>query len=228
MIDELEHILQYYFKDRELLQEALTHPSISQQKGAYRQTLFNYERLEFLGDGVLGLVIAELLLKKYPTEREGALAKRQAALVRGEAVAEVAEQLKIGQYIYMAQGEESMGGRNNASNIENALEAIIGAIYQDGGIDAARAFISRHWDNQLEQMTEPPKDPKTTLQEWSQSKGLPIPEYTTLTTRGPSHQPLFEVQVSITGFAPITAEGASKKKAEKDAAKKMLDIVHGQ
>lgn len=221
---ELEEILGYQFRNPRLLEEALTHPSMSRQHNE-GDPLFNYERLEFLGDAVLGLVIAELLIRKYPKEKEGALAKRQAGLVRGEAVASVAIKLEIGRFIIMTHGEESTGGRENISNIENALEAIIGAIYRDSSIENAAAFICKHWVSLVENMKEPPKDPKTSLQEWAQAKGLPIPEYTVIRTTGPSHNPRFTVTVAVEGHDAVQAEGASKKKAEKSAARKLLDVV---
>lgn len=224
-MNELEKILHYKFKNEQLLEEALTHPSMSRQNHESERP-FNYERLEFLGDAVLGLVIAELLVLKYPNEKEGALAKRQAGLVRGEAVANVANKLGIGKYIKMTQGEQSMGGRENVSNIENALEAIIGAIYRDSDLSAAAAFICKHWAKLVENMKEPPKDSKTTLQEWAQAKGYPIPVYTLVETTGPSHAPRFTIAVKVEGFDPIQATGESKKKAEKDAANRLLKVIN--
>ncbi|MCE3232780.1 MAG: rnc [Rickettsiaceae bacterium] len=225
-MEQIEASLGYVFQNKKLMEEALTHPSISQQETS--KNLFNYERLEFLGDGVLGLVIAELLINKYPEEKEGHLAKRQAGLVRGESVAKVAMQLGIGRFIKMTQGEEFMGGRDNSSNMENTMEALIGAVYLDGGLAAAKDFIAKHWAALLEDMKEPPKDAKTALQEWAQGRGLPIPKYTTVNSKGPSHDPEFEVEVEVVGLAPVKAIGGSKKKAEMDAAQKMLDIAQGE
>ncbi len=213
--------LGYEFKTPTLLEEALTHPSAS-FKNAQNVTI-NYERLEFLGDAVLGLVIAELLMHAYPDENEGALAKRQASLVRGEALAKIATQMGIGQYIKMAEGEETMGGRTNPRNIENALEAVIGAIYQDGGLIEAKKFIMKYWGALVHIMALPPKDAKTTLQEWVQSKGYPIPVYEVIQTDGPPHAPMFTIRLQLPDLLPIEAKGESKKKAEKEAAKQMLD-----
>ncbi|MDA0782350.1 MAG: ribonuclease III [Rickettsiales bacterium] len=224
MVDKIEKALSYSFKDHSLLEEALTHPSISKQR-CDKISFFNYERFEFLGDAVLGLVIAELLINKYPEEKEGSLAKRLAGLVRGEALVSVARKLNIGEFIKMTQGEEVMGGRDNSSNIENTLEAIIGAIYIDSGLESARDFISRHWIELVDNMKEPPKDPKTELQEWSQGRGLPIPEYKVIKQTGPSHDPFFEISVKVEGVEEVTADGNSKKKAEKNAAKKLLKII---
>lgn len=223
-MDKLEKALSYSFKNHALLEEALTHPSISKNRGDQTQ-IFNYERFEFLGDSVLGLVIAELLIHKYPDEKEGELAKRLAGLVRGEALVSVSKKLNIGEFIKMTQGEEFMGGRDNASNVENTLEAIIGAIYIDSGLESAREFISRHWLELIDNMKEPPKDPKTELQEWSQGLGLPIPDYNIVKQVGPSHNPFFEVSVNVKGWQEVVAEGTSKKKAEKNAAKKLLKII---
>lgn len=220
-MNELMDRLGYQFKKTVLLEEALTHPSISKKNG--KNETVNYERLEFLGDSVLGLVIAEWLMDIYPEEDEGALAKRQAALVRGEALAVVATSLHIGHAIKMADGEEAMGGRTNPRNIENALEAIIGGIYQDGGLENARAFIMKHWDPLVNDMEAPPKDAKTELQEWAQSKGQPIPVYEVIHTEGPSHAPIFTVRAHVAGMTPTEAKGETKKKAEKEAAKRMLD-----
>lgn len=213
----LYQVLGYHFKNPLLLEEALTHPSVSLTH-RNRDRVKNYERLEFLGDGVLGLIIAELLFYDNPDENEGGLAKRQSALVRGETVAQIASTLGIGEFIIMTEGEESMGGRNNANNMENTLEAIIGAIYLDGGLDPAKQFILTHWQPVAQTIKEPPKDPKTLLQEWAQYRGLPIPGYRTVTVKGPSHAPLFTIEVSVEGYPPIQATGATKKVAEKAAA----------
>lgn len=223
-MEKIEEALSYNFKNHSLLEEALTHPSISKQHSEGKG-YFNYERFEFLGDSVLGLVIAELLIHKFPDEKEGELAKRLAGLVRGDVVATVARKLNIGEFIRMTQGEEVMGGRDNESNVENTLEAIIGAIYIDSGIEGAREFICKHWEQIADEMKEPPKDPKTELQEWAQGRGLPIPEYKVVNTTGPSHNPHFEMSVKVEGLDIATAQGASKKKAEKEAAKQLLKII---
>lgn len=220
-MSDIETILGYKFSNRKLLDEALTHPSISLQRGE-KDHIFNYERLEFLGDAVLALIVAELLINKYPDEREGALAKRHSGLVHGEALAAIAEQIGISQFIVMTSGEDSSGGRQNRSNMENTLEAIIGAIYMDGGLEPAKSFINTHWQKSITEMLEPPKDAKTALQEWAQGRGLPIPVYEVAKTSGPAHEPHFTIRVVVQGIEPIQAEGASKKKAEKAAAELLL------
>ncbi len=220
MLNELESLIDYKFNNKNLINEALTHPSITHKNK--KKELVNYERLEFLGDAVLGLVIAELLLYQYPNEDEGGLAKRLAALVKGESLAEIAINLGIGKYIKMSDGEESMGGRNNPRNIENTLEAIIGAIYLDGGLEPASDFIKKHWQSLAQKMLQPPKDPKTHLQEWAQGNGYKIPEYDIIEMVGPSHAPIFTVRLSIEGQEDVSARGDSKKKAEREAATIML------
>jgi ribonuclease III len=220
-VSNIESILDYEFINKELLEEALTHPSISLQ-GVHNDVIFNYERLEFLGDTVLSLIVAELLVNKYPLEREGALAKRHSGLVHGEALASIAEKIGIGEFIIMTSGEATSGGRQNRSNMENTLEALVGAIYMDGGIEASKTFINKHWADILENMTEPPKDAKTSLQEWAQGRGLPIPTYEIVDISGPAHEPNFKISVTVLGFDPVEAEGGSKKKAEKLAAEALL------
>lgn len=220
-MSDIETLLGYKFSNRKLLDEALTHPSISLQR-VEKDQVFNYERLEFLGDTVLALVVAELLLNKYPNEREGSLAKRHSGLVHGEALAVIAEQIGISEFIIMTSGEDASGGRYNRSNMENTLEAIIGAIYMDGGLEAAKSFIKSHWQKSVDDMLEPPKDAKTALQEWAQGRGLPIPVYEVARTSGPAHEPHFTIRVIVNGLEPLEAEGASKKKAEKAAAELLL------
>lgn len=221
---ELEQLLDHSFTNYDLLREALTHPSLTRNEKTTGRA-FNYERLEFLGDGVLGMVIAELLIGMYPHENEGALARRQAALVRGETLAKIGTKLGIGKYVLLAEGEEALGGRNNANTMENALEALIGALYLDGGLEPTKAFILKHWSNAAANTKEPPRDPKTILQEWAQSRGLAIPEYKTVSTKGPSHAPMFTIEVQIDGHDPATGTGTSKKAAEKLAARSLYDRI---
>jgi ribonuclease-3 len=220
----LSSIIEYNFNAEMLLEKALTHPSLSRQKQEDKQ-VFNYERLEFLGDGVLGLIIAELLFMMFPQENEGHLAKRHAALVRGETVTEIARSLEIGRFMRLSEGEEQTGGRENASNLENTLEAIIGAIYLDGGIEPSKKFVLKHWTSRAKAMKAPPKDPKTALQEWAQSRKLPIPEYKAIDVQGPAHAPIFTIEVTVKGTLPQQATGISKKLAEKKAAAALLAIV---
>lgn len=226
MTSALYPLLLHDFANPALLEEALTHPSISNDGNTKKgEGVLNYERLEFLGDAVLGMVIADMLITHYPKETEGDLAKRRAALVCHEALAGVAQSIHLGQYIHMAESEETIGGRENPANLENALEAVIGALYIDGGIAPATHFIRHHWLPLLDTMKSPPKDPKTALQEWSQAKLLGIPEYTMLSAEGPPHAPVFTIQVSLPGITPAVAKGGSKRFAQREAARKLLENV---
>lgn len=219
-MNEIEKTLEYQFVEPKLLNEALTHPSIDRPDNADK---FNYERLEFLGDSVLSLVISEQLLYKYPNEKEGELAKRRAGLVRGETIAKVAKRLKIGEHIIMSDGERSGGGQDNESNLENVMEAIIGAMHLDGGINASKKFIIANWGALLNEMLEPPKDAKSFLQEWSQGEGGELPEYKVISRSGLSHSPMFEIEVSLKKYGNKTASSTSKKKAEQLAAQLMVE-----
>ena len=211
----IEKIISVDFNDKSLIKQALTHPSLS-KKGP------NYERLEFLGDHVLGLVISEKLFEKFPDEAEGNLTKRLAGLICGETLVKVASNLNLGEYIQMAQSEASSGGRTNKANLENAMEALIGAIYLDKGIEVAREFISHNWDNLIDTMVEPPKDAKSALQEWAQGNGFPLPEYEVVSIEGPPHAPIFEVKVTVEGQKPAFGNGTSKRAAEQEAAARMI------
>jgi ribonuclease-3 len=205
--------LGHVFRDPSLLKEALTHPSFGAP---------NYERLEFLGDSVLSLLVTEYLLTFYPKEDEGALAKRRAQLVRGETLAKMAEKIHLGDALILGDGEEKTGGRENVANLENAFEALLGAMYLDGGLKAAKAFLLPLLDPHAASMAEPPRDSKTLLQEWAQSLGLPLPHYTLIEATGPAHAPLFLVEVSVEGKGMARGSGASKKVAEQDAAGALL------
>ncbi|MEM7444666.1 MAG: ribonuclease III [Pseudomonadota bacterium] len=210
----------YRFDDATLLREALTHPSVDpSDRGTAR---FGYERLEFLGDRVVGLVIAQWLLDRYPSEHEGQIAKRFVAMVRKEALAWVAENLDLGAFLLMSEGEAEAGGRDKDAILADACEALIGAIYRDGGLGAAETFIRAQWHDLVEQHAAPPQDPKTALQEWAQARGLPLPHYETTGREGPDHAPSFTVAASVKGWPSASAEGASKREAAKLAARALL------
>jgi ribonuclease-3 len=215
---ELEHA----FVRPELLEEALTHPSATAGEGRGKR---NFERLEFLGDRVLGLVISGLLLQRFPDEKVGALARRHTALVRSETLTRVARAIGLGEYIVMAPSEAETGGRDNPQTLADCCEAVIGAIYLDGGLDAAARMIHHNWAPILDEVVQPPKDPKTTLQEWAQSHGLPLPVYSTVTRTGPDHEPVFEVQCDVRGLPRMKAKGRSKRTAEQGAAQRLLRVV---
>jgi ribonuclease-3 len=217
--DDLETAAGYVFRDRDLLVLALTHAS-TQKKGG------DNERLEFLGDRVLGLVVADMLYKAFPGEDEGHLARRHTGLVQKAAIARAAEELKLGPHIRLSSGEARTGGLKKDTILADTLEALIGAIWLDGGFGPAHAFIERFWAGMLR--TEdgmPPQDPKTALQEWAQGRGLPVPEYMQVSRTGPEHAPVFEVEVTVQGLPSIRASSTSKRAAEKVAAEKMLICI---
>ena len=217
--------LGHRFARPELLVRALTHPSAAQHRGARDDS---YERLEFLGDRVLGLIVADLLLARFPDEAEGALAVRHAELVRRETLAEVAGELGLERHLRLARGEEAAGERQNPALLANACEAVIGALYLDGGLDAARGLIESFWTARLESASEPPQDAKTGLQEWAQKRGLALPHYREVGREGPAHEPHFTIEASVAGHEPAQGEGRSKRLAEQAAAERLLARVRDQ
>jgi ribonuclease III len=214
----IEARLGHQFGDRKLLTEALTHSSATGRDRARRSN----ERLEFLGDRVLGLVIADLLIAGFPGEGEGDLSRRHAALVRREALAEVGAALGAARWLVVGRSEAEAGGRANPALLANVVEALIGALYLDAGLGAAERFIRQHWLPRLEAMAVPPRDAKTALQEWAQSRGLGLPTYEVAAVAGPAHAPRFDVSVSLAGFAPGRAVAGSKRAAEQAAAEQLL------
>jgi ribonuclease-3 len=214
----VETAIGYAFRDKGLLNQALTHRSLGEGHN---------QRLEFLGDSVLGLLIAEMLYAMYPAEAEGDLSKRLVSLVNGEQLAGIARGWGIGDALNLSHSEEEQGGRENRSNLEDACEALLGAAYLDGGLDAARGLIARFWQPHAHEMKAPPKDPKTTLQEWAQARGLPLPEYVVMSAEGPSHAPVFIIEVRVDGLSPARSEAGNKKLAERKAAEAMLAQVAG-
>jgi ribonuclease-3 len=220
-IATLEKRLQYRFKDKTLLEEALTHPSHKSARKGPR----DFERLEFLGDSVLGMMVAELLFECFPDEREGDLAKRKAALVSREMLVTVADRWELGGMLHYSDRGQGASGKKQASVLENACEALIGAIFLDGGYKPARTLVRDIWMPLAQGVKAPPKDPKTTLQEWAQAKGLPLPEYVELTRSGSAHSPLFVLEVRIPGHPAVRGEGKTKKAASAMAAAKMLESL---
>lgn len=223
----MDSILQgYAFKNPALLEDALTHTSL-EQPGSTPPV--GYERLEFLGDRVLGLVIAALLVERYPDEAEGALARRHAALVQRPALADVARRLNLGDHIRLSEGEASAGGAEKDTILADTLEALIGALYLDGGIAPVETFIHLHWEPLLDSHAEPPKDPKTALQEWAQARGKSLPAYKVVKRSGPDHAPDFTVRVTVEGAGAAEATASSKREAEKLAAEELFKVVmdHG-
>lgn len=210
----LETALGWKFTTLSLLEQAVIHTSA-------RERLSN-ERLEFLGDRVLGLVIAEALLEAFPDEEEGALAPRLNALVRKETCAEIARDISLGQYLKLARSESLSGGRRKTAMLGDAMEAVLAAVYLDGGIDAAEAVIKKHWAPRLSALSVAPIDPKTALQEWAQARGMSLPQYRITDRTGPDHAPQFTVMVSLSDGRIAEATAASKRFAERDAADALM------
>lgn len=218
---ELAERLLHKFAKPELLEQALTHPSLSGTTGKRKAGGADYERLEFLGDRVLGLVIAEWLYEKYPDAREGELAKRHAALVNRDALRLVADEIGLGTFLRLAGNEKPGSARKNLATLPDAMEAVLGALYCDGGLKAAGRFIHRYWQKDIA-IEETPADPKTALQEWAQGQGLPLPNYKVIEHSGPAHAPKFVIEASVKGQPVTVAEGNSKRAAEKTAAAQLL------
>lgn len=218
-ISTLEEKIGYYFRNKSLLVQSLTHPSTKKN-----QNTKDYERLEFLGDSVISLLISEILYQYFPFEDEGALAKRRASLVCRDGLAEVALIIGLGEYLILSTGEEQSGGRNNKANLENAFEALVAAIYVDNGLESARAFIDKFLKPIVFNSKEPPKDPKSKLQEWAQKQGMDLPKYEMVSITGPAHQPEITISLSIKDKS-VTKNSSSRKEAERQAAEEMLKLL---
>lgn len=218
-LDRLEDALGWRFTDRGLLDQALTHAS------AANPARRSNERLEFLGDRVLGLLTAEALIHRFPDDAEGALAPRLNTLVRKESLAEIAEGIDLGAYLRLGRSEALTGGRKKSALLADALEAVIAAVYLDGGLEAARTVYGRHWRGRLDQQVAAPVDAKTALQEWAQARGLRPPAYVLVAREGPDHAPSFRVAAELENGLRATGDGAAKRAAEQAAAKALLDAV---
>jgi ribonuclease III len=215
----LENRIGYKFTDATLLESALSH--ISALKGA-RNRASSYQRLEFLGDHVLGLVISDMLFRSYPKADEGELSRRLADLVRKETCAEIARTVDLGPAIRVGSSEANAGARKRPAILADVCEAVIGAVYVDGGYKAAEDLIERLWQVRMSATAQPLRDPKTVLQEWAQARGLPTPTYREVARSGPDHSPEFRVAVQLPPFAPAEGMGRSKRTAEQNAAAAML------
>ncbi len=215
-LSRLEKTLAYSFTDRGLLLTALTHMS------AEGSRLASYQRLEFLGDRVLGLSVADMLFARYPQAEEGDLSRRLADLVRKETCAEVAQAWDVGTFMRLGEGEILGGARKNKAILADACEAIIGAVFIDGGYEAARALVERALGERLMKPVRPLRDAKTALQEWAQGQGYPTPTYSERGRSGPDHAPIFRVAARIAGLPDAEAEGRSKRLAEQAAAEAYL------
>ena len=219
-LSDLEAGLAYKFDDLSLIQTALTHASAVNAGSTY-------ERLEFLGDRVLGLVMADFLMRRHPAENEGDLARRLAALVDRNSLAEIATQLNLGAYLRLSTGEEAAGIRSNATVLADVMEAVIAAVYRDGGLEAARAIVVALWLPLADRNINPPMDVKTALQEFVQGTGGKLPRYREVSRTGPDHDPVFTVEVEVDGAPPARGQGASKRAAERAAAEALLNNLPG-
>jgi ribonuclease III len=217
--DELARIIGHDFTRPELLEVALTHVS------AAATAADSYERLEFLGDRVLGLVIADLLMRRHPDEKEGDLARRLAGLVARDSLVEIADAIGLGSWLRLSAGEHAAGMRDNRSVLADVMEAVIGAVYRDGGLEAAAPLVERLWAPLEARDETPPTDAKTALQELVQARGGVLPQYRVLEKMGPDHQPVFSVEVTVEGAVPARGEGTSKRAAEQAAAEALLHIL---
>ena len=211
--------LGYRFRNPDLLTEALTHPSTEGQE--------SYERLEFLGDRVLGLVVAERLYEMFPAAAEGRLAPLLNLLVRRETLATTAKSIGLPEFLTLAPGEEATGGRAKPAILADTTEAVIAAIYLDGGLDAAKAFVLRFWEPHFATLPAETSDPKTALQEFLQARGEALPTYREIDREGPAHDPLFTIEVRTESGLTANGKGSSKRAAERKAAQALLDLLEG-
>jgi len=209
--------LDYSFKNINLLIEALTHSSLSSL------TRPDNQRLEFLGDRVLGLAIAEILLEKDKDANEGKIAPRFNSLVRKETCARIAESLDLGQVLRLGRSEMLSGGRTKITLLGDAMEAVLAAIYLDSNFENTKKIISKLWKKHIEKAKEDARDAKTALQEWAQSLKYTPPQYTELSRSGPDHKPMFKIEVSLENGAKAVATSSSKRNAQQEAARILLE-----
>jgi ribonuclease III len=223
---DLGRALGHCFARPELLAEAVTHPSALAPEGRRgrrpKPASRGYDRLEFLGDRVLGLVVADLLWRRFDSEPEGLLTRRHTSLVRRETLARVAERIGLGRHVVLSRAEAAAGAAANPGILADACEAVIAAIFIDGGFEAAAGFVRRFWEPLIAEMEGPPRDPKTALQEWAQARGLGLPHYELVATSGPDHAPRFTVAASVSSGSSATATASSKRTAEAGAAAVLL------
>jgi ribonuclease-3 len=222
-ITDFQSRIGWTFKDPALLERALTHAS----HGDGRARSESNERLEFLGDRVLGLLTAHTLHQRFESLDEGGLAHRLNSLVNKQACARAARRCDLGEALRLSPAEERLGGREKDSILADACEAVIGALFLDGGLEAARKFYDQFWAEELAGLTKRPKDAKSRLQEWAAGKHLAVPVYETVARKGPDHRPVFEVQVTIEGLGSGRGEGSSKQAAQRAAAEALLEQEAG-
>jgi ribonuclease-3 len=219
-LQPLQKALGHSFADPHLLQRALTHASAVHAAGGLEGR--TYERLEFLGDRVLGLVVADMLDQNFPQALEGELSRRLARLVSGETCAEVARDMNLSKFLRIGDSVQRSSERATTGVLADACEAVLGAVYRDGGLPAARAVIERYWRPRLESMSGPLRDAKTELQEWAHRRGFDTPNYVETLRSGPDHAPEFEIEVVVGTIEPGRGRGRSKREAEHDAATHVL------
>ncbi len=215
-LKEFETRIGYHFATPDLLNRSVTHASMS---SANRD---DNQRLEFLGDRVLGLVMAEALLALDPSATEGQLAPRFNALVRKETCADVAREIDLGKVLKLGRSEMISGGRRKQALLGDAIEAVIAAVYLDGGFDAAKSLVLRLWGKRVTRVKEDARDAKTALQEWAQARGYPPPKYVQINRSGPDHAPVFTIAAQLENGAEAQATAPSKRAAEQAAATKLL------
>ena len=221
-LSDFQDRIGYRFSDPDLLRRALTHTSLASD------TRPSNQRLEFLGDRVLNLAIAEALLAQDQSADEGTLAPRYNALVRKETCADVARAMDLGAVLRLGRGEQTTGGRRKNAILGDAMEAVLAAIYLDGGLDAARKVILKHWGGKLTNVEAQARDAKTALQEWVQARGEPPPRYVEIARDGPDHAPRFTIAARLASGAEAQAEGGSKREAEQAAADLLLKRLEKQ
>jgi len=219
LFDDLQTRIDHRFGDPTLLERALTHVS-ALEASAGREG--SYQRLEFLGDRVLGLAVAAMLVEAFPTADEGDLSRRLAELVRSEACAEVAVEMALGAALALGPGEINSGGRRKRAILADVCEAVIGAVFLDAGYAAAAALVDRFWHGRMMEPRRPLRDAKTALQEWVQGRGLPAPTYREVARSGPDHKPMFQVAAEVEGMTAVVGQGRSKRTAEQAAAEAFL------
>jgi ribonuclease-3 len=217
----LEGNIGHKFADQTLLDRALTHISAVSGGGPQNRS-GSYQRLEFLGDHVLGLVVSDMLYQAYPRANEGELSQRLADLVRKETCAEVGREMNLGPDLKLGNSESHAGGRARLTILGDACEALIGAVFLDGGYVAAQTLIERFWKDRMDRPLRSLRDAKTMLQEWAQARGLPTPSYSELARTGPQHNPKFKIAVTLPNRPPAEGTGNSKRAAEQAAAAAML------
>ncbi len=223
-----ETALGHRFAMPALLDDALAHAVRIGGRARTAAGRVSHERLEFLGDRVLGLLIAEALLERFPGEPEGSLNLRLVGLVRAETLAEIAQEIGLGALLQARSADAPADAAPTPTILADALEAVVAALYLDGGLDAARRFVTEHWRSRLADSPPPRRDAKTALQEWAQARALPLPSYRLVAATGPDHAPEFAVEVSLPGIGQATGHGTSKRTAEQRAAAALLHRLTGE